>query len=115
MRLRLAVFCILSTFAAAADERPAGRAASASNTTTVSISNKRGVALQQFEIFVPSPKSQNEKIIGKLPQPLGAGESVNVPLTRLKGCVVRARWSFADAQDAGEVDLCNGAHIVLVD
>ena len=53
--------------------------------------------------------------MGKLDKPLPAGETVSLPLDKPKGCLFEARWKFEDADDVGAVDLCNDAHIVLVD
>ena len=61
------------------------------------------------------PTPATEKIVGKLDKPLPAGDSVSVRLDKPKGCLFEARWKFEDADDAGPVDLCNDAHIVLVD
>lgn len=113
MRQRIAIICALAATGAVAQESVRLRSAPAT-TTAVSLSNKRGIALQQFEIFARSDNSR-QKLIGKMTRPLAAGESVDVPLTKAKGCVFHARWSFADESDASEVDLCSGVHIVLVD
>ncbi|MBI3275345.1 MAG: hypothetical protein HYZ60_05270, partial [Methylocystis sp.] len=56
-----------------------------------------------------------EKIVAKLKKPLASGKSVKLPLNGAKGCMFEARWKFDDVGDAGSVDLCSDAHIVLVD
>lgn len=63
----------------------------------------------------PRNDSAAEAVVGRLEKPLGPGESVSLPLTGAKGCSFEARWQFADVADVGSVDLCNDAHIVLVD
>jgi hypothetical protein len=82
----------------------------------VTLENKRRVALQSFEIVMAGRAAPlAEIIVGRLDKPLPAGESVSLPLDKPKGCLFEARWKFEDADDGGAVDLCNGAHIVLVD
>ncbi|HEY8138852.1 MAG TPA: hypothetical protein VIF61_13495 [Methylocystis sp.] len=88
--------------------------------TAVTLENKRRVALQSFEIVMAGKAysgsaSLAEIIVGKLERPLPGGETVSLTLDKPKGCLFEARWKFEDADDGGAVDLCNGAHIVLVD
>lgn len=118
MRKRLTMICVCAAAisSASAEDRAAQKRAgepAGASTQALSVSNRRGVELQQFEIFTSD--ANRRKVVGKLPKPLGAGESADVPLDKAKGCVFHARWSFADAQDSGEVDICGGRHIVLVD
>ncbi len=96
------------------------RAPRAETPTAVTLENKRRVALQSFEIVMSGGTSSGaaslaEIIVGKLDKPLPAGETVSLPLDKPKGCLFEARWKFEDADDVGPVDLCNDAHIVLVD
>lgn len=86
----------------------------------VTLENKRRIALQSFEIVMAGRASTGaasvaETVVGKLDKPLPAGETVSLPLEKPKGCLFEARWKFEDAEDVGAVDLCNDAHIVLVD
>jgi hypothetical protein len=81
----------------------------------VSLENKRQAPLLHFEIVTPARDKLPETIIGKLERPLAPGEAARLPLTGGKGCVFEARWAFEDIKDSGDVDLCNDAHIVLVD
>jgi hypothetical protein len=86
----------------------------------VTLENKRRVALQSFEIVMAGRAPSGaaalaETIVGRLDKPLAGGESVSLPLDKPKGCLFEARWRFEDADDGGAVDLCNDAHIVLVD
>ena len=81
----------------------------------VNLENKRRVSLVNFEIVMPAKGRKPETIVGKLEKALSAGESVNVPLLGAKGCIFQVRWKFEDANDAAPVDLCNEAHIVLMD
>lgn len=96
----------------------------------VNLENKRLVSLLSFEIVMlgkdrpgkrpadkkpPGKDEKPETIVGKLEKPLPAGQSASLPLNGAKGCLFEARWKFEDADDAGAVDLCNDAHIVLVD
>ncbi|PPD45532.1 MAG: hypothetical protein CTY15_03870 [Methylocystis sp.] len=81
----------------------------------VNLENKRPVSLLNFEIVMPARDKIPEVVVGKLDKPLGAGSAASFPLTGGAGCVFEARWAFEDIKDSGEVDLCNDAHIVLVD
>jgi hypothetical protein len=83
--------------------------------TAVNLENKRPVALLQFEVVSPARDKTPEIIVGKLEKPLAAGASASVPLSSAEGCAYQARWAFEDFTDIGEVDLCGGAHIILVD
>jgi hypothetical protein len=81
----------------------------------VKLENKRPVALLDFEIVAPARDKVPETVVGKLEKPLAAGASASFPLTGGAGCHYEARWTFEDAKDAGDVDLCNDAHIILAD
>ena len=88
--------------------------------TAITLENKRQLALQRFEIVMAGKASLDkaslgEIIVGKLDKPLPGGETVTLPLDKPKGCLFEARWKFEDADAGGAVDLCNEAHIVLVD
>jgi hypothetical protein len=83
--------------------------------TSVNLENKRRVPLLHFEIVMPGKDKAPEMIVGKLEKPLAAGQAASFPLTGGKGCVFEARWAFEDFRAEGDVDLCNQAHIVLVD
>jgi hypothetical protein len=83
----------------------------------VNLENKRRVSLLSFEVVMPGKDKDKdpETVVGKLEKPLPSGEKANLPLTGAKGCLFEARWKFEDVSDFGAVDLCNDAHIVLVD
>ena len=81
----------------------------------VNLENKRTVSLLHFEIVMPARDTAPETIVGKLDKPLVSGAAASFPLAGGEGCVFEARWAFEDIRDVGEVDLCNDAHIVLID
>lgn len=81
----------------------------------VNIENKRPVALQRFEIVMARKGRAEDRIVGRLDRPLPAGASARFLLIGAKGCQFLAQWAFDDIKDAGDVDLCNDAHIILVD
>jgi hypothetical protein len=81
----------------------------------VNIDNKRPVALLSFEIVMAGKDTKPEVIVGKLEKPLPPGGATSFPLVGAEGCAFLARWSFEDIKDSGDIDLCNDAHIVLVD
>jgi len=83
--------------------------------TSVRLENKRPVSLLNFEIVIPAKDRTPETIVGKLEKPLASGASASFPLVGAKGCMFEARWAFEDLKDVGDIDLCNDAHIVLVD
>lgn len=83
--------------------------------TTVNLENKRPLSLLSFEIVMPAKDKSPETVVAKLEKPLLAGEQASLPLSGAKGCMFEARWKFADLNDAGPVDLCSDAHIVLID
>lgn len=83
--------------------------------SAVNLENKRPVALLHFEIVSPARDKTPEVVVGKLDKPLAAGASASLPLSGVEGCAYQARWAFEDFTDAGEVDLCGAAHIILVD
>lgn len=121
MRLRMAIAGMLALgWAGPAAAAKKGRAAPppapvAKLAESVSIENKRGVSLLSFEIVLPAKDKAPEAVVGKLEKPLPAGEKASLPLTGAEGCMFEARWKFEDVNDFGAVDLCNDAHIVLVD
>jgi hypothetical protein len=81
----------------------------------VTLENKRSVSLQSFTIAKKGSGPAPELIVAKLDKPLPAGEKADLKLERATGCLFQARWKFDDADDAGALDLCNDAHIVMVD
>lgn len=81
----------------------------------VNIENKRPSPLLSFEIVMHGKDTQSEVVVGKLDKPLPPGGATSFPLVGAHGCAFLARWAFADIKDAGDIDLCNDAHIVLVD
>ena len=91
------------------------RASAPRPAATVSIENKRPVALLSFEIVMAANDKTPEVVVGKLEKPLPPGSAASFPLDGAQGCAFLARWSFEDIKDSGEVDLCNDARIVLVD
>lgn len=93
----------------------ASRASAPKPAATVNIDNKRPVALLNFEIVMAGKDTKPEVIVGKLEKPLPPGGATSFPLVGAEGCAFMARWSFEDIKDSGDVDLCNDAHIVLVD
>lgn len=82
---------------------------------TVNLENKRQVPLLDFRIVMPTKDKATEVIIAKLEKPLAAGATAKLPITGVDGCRFEARWAFEDFSDAGDVDLCRGGRIVLVD
>lgn len=114
MRTFLAVVGLLALSASgdgAAQSRPETLKLAAS----VNLENKRPVALLNFEIVAPAGDKTQETVVVRLEKPLAAGESARLPLAGGDGCQFQARWAFEDFADAGDVDLCGNAHIVLVD
>lgn len=91
------------------------RPAAATPAAAVSLENKRRVSLMSFEIVLPAKGTRPETLVGRLEKPLASGATASFPLTGAKGCAFEARWAFEDMKDAGDVDLCSDAHIVLVD
>jgi hypothetical protein len=81
----------------------------------VNLENKRPVPLLNFEIVSPARDRTPEIVVGRLDGPLAAGASASLPLSGGEGCLYQARWAFEDFTDAGDVDLCGNARIVLVD
>ncbi len=81
----------------------------------VNLENKRRVPLLDFRIVMPAKNRATEVIVAKLEKPLAAGATAKLPITGVEGCRFEARWAFEDFSDAGDVDLCRGGRIVLVD
>ncbi len=101
---------------AATKARPAAATpAPGTPAAAVSLENKRRVSLVSFEIVIPAKGKAPEALVGKLEKPLASGATASFPLVGGKGCSYEARWAFEDMTDAGEINLCNDARIVLVD
>lgn len=84
--------------------------------STLKLENKRQVSLLDFEVVLPGTSTPQEaKVVARLAEPLAAGGSVDLPLEDMGGCLFDVRWRYQDAEDAGSVDLCEDAHIVLTD
>ena len=106
----IAIGCATSSAASKTKAPPKPKTA-----TAVNLENKRRVPLVTFEIVMPAKGKEPETVVGKIEKPLSGGQSVSVPLLGAKGCVFEARWKFEDVNDVAPVDLCNDAHIILVD
>jgi hypothetical protein len=116
MRASLAIVGLVAAgIGAPAVGEPKPRTAAPKLAAAVNLENKRPLALLNFEIVMPARDKTPETIVGKLDRPLAAGGTTRFPLSGGDGCVFEARWAFEDVKDAGDVDLCNDAHIVLVD
>jgi hypothetical protein len=115
LRLVIAGLLALGSVSPAAGVGKARLAPAPKLAAAVNLENKRLVSLLSFEIVMPAKDKAPETVVGKLEKPLSAGASASLPLTGAKGCLFEARWKFEDANDSGAVDLCNDAHIVLVD
>lgn len=81
----------------------------------MNLENKRPAPRLTFEIILPAKDRTPEVVMAKLASPLAAGGAASLPLTGGGGCRFEARRAFEDFRDAGEVDLRNDGHIVLVD
>lgn len=114
MKLRLAMIGVVAV-ACLAQTGGAAKPSPVKLAQSVNLENKRLVALKSFEIVMAAKDKTAEAIVGQLEKPLPAGKSASFPLTGAKGCEFEARWAFEDAKDSGGVDLCNDAHIVLMD
>jgi hypothetical protein len=112
---QLAVGVVAAGYREPAAGAPKPRPEAVKLAAAVNLENKRPVALLNFEIVMPARDKTPETIVGKLDKPLAAGEMASFPLEGGTGCAFEARWAFEDIKDAGDVDLCNDAHIVLVD
>lgn len=87
-----------------------------SGPASLKLENKRFVSLLEFEIVLPgTPAPEDARIVARLAEPLAAGRSVELPLGGSDACRFEVRWRYEDAEDAGSVDLCADAHIVLTD
>ncbi|MCC3246919.1 hypothetical protein LG047_16615 [Methylocystis sp. WRRC1] len=118
MSLRWAVVGAAGALAlggAPASATPKPKPAAPRPATSVNLENKRPVSLLNFEIVMRAADKTPETIVGKIDKPLAAGASATFPLNGAKGCMFEARWAFEDLKDSGDIDLCNDAHIVLVD
>ncbi len=114
MKISLAMIGVIAV-ACVAQTSGAAKPSPVKLAQAVNLENKRLVALKSFEIVMAAKDKTTEAIVGKLEKPLPAGASASFPLTGAKGCQFEARWAFEDAKDSGDVDLCNDAHIVLMD
>lgn len=81
----------------------------------VNLENKRRVPLLDFRIILPGGDRTPEIVVAKLDRPLDPGATASLPVSGVEGCRFQARWTFADFADAGDVDLCGGGRIILVD
>jgi hypothetical protein len=106
---------VVASFGASAADGRKTEASVVKLAAAVNLENKRSVALVNFEIVKPAGDKTPEVVVGKLDKPLVAGGKASFPLNGGDGCIFEARWAFEDFKDAGDVDLCNDAHIVLVD
>ncbi|HEY8261298.1 MAG TPA: hypothetical protein VIG55_08815 [Methylosinus sp.] len=83
---------------------------------SLKLENKRFVSLLEFEVILPgTPAPEEARIVARLAEPLAAGRSVELPLGGSDSCRYEVRWRYDDVEDAGAVDLCKDAHIVLTD
>jgi hypothetical protein len=83
---------------------------------SLTLENKRFVSLLEFEVILPgTPAPEDARIVARLAEPLAAGRSVELPLGGSDSCRYEVRWRYDDVEDAGAVDLCKDAHIVLTD
>ncbi len=115
MRAFLAICVLLVAGAAARAVATETRPGALTLAAAINLENKRPVALLEFEIVAPGKDKAPETVVVKLGKPLAAGGAASLPLAGGEGCHYQARWAFEDFQDAGDVDLCGNAHIVLVD
>ncbi|QGM47431.1 hypothetical protein [Methylocystis heyeri] len=109
------VICVVATQVGAAKAASKRDAVRREPPVVVTLENKRSVSLQSFTIAKKGSGPAPELIVAKLDKPLPAGEKADLKLERATGCLFQARWKFDDADDAGALDLCNDAHIVMVD
>lgn len=122
MIARLAAAALM-TFGCATDASAAPRRrdaqaarAGAASGSSLKLENKRRVSLLDFEVILPGASTpQAAKIVARLTEPLAAGGSIDLPLGDMGGCLFDVRWRYEDLGDAGSVDLCEDAHIVLTD
>lgn len=124
MRLRSALACALVALAASAPAAVRARTHRATPApmsaqlpaNEVSLENRRRTPLLDFEIIMPGQDKTKEIVVGRIDKPLASGAATKFPLQGASGCAFEARWTFGDnIHDAGEIDLCNDAHIVLID
>lgn len=117
MKLRLAMIGVVAAGVGVAQTAGATKLRSTpiKLAQTVNLENQRPVSLKSFEIVMAAKDKSPEIIVGKLDGPLAAGARAQFPLIGAKGCLFEARWTFDDAKDSGDVDLCNDAHIVFAD
>ncbi len=120
MRFRMALFCAFIALVAGAPATGRPRMQRAIPppvlASEVSLENRRKTPLVNFEIVMPGRNKTPEVVVGKIDKPLASGAATKFPLQGASGCAFEARWAFEDKiQDAGDIDLCNDAHIVLVD
>lgn len=120
MRFRTALACALIALPASAPATVRARTHRSIPAPTpaneVSLENRRGTPLLNFEIIMPGRDKTTEVVVGRIEKPLASGAATKFPLQGASGCAFEARWTFGDnIRDAGEIDLCNDAHIVLVD
>jgi hypothetical protein len=116
MKLRLTIVGVAAVIVVAqADGAEKPRPAPAKLALAVNLENHRLVPLKSFEIVMMAKDKTTETIVGKIDRPVAAGDRAQFPIMGGKGCLFQARWTFDDAKDSGDVDLCNDAHIVFAD
>lgn len=108
--MSIAIGCATTAGAAQRSKRTVANAGSVSS---LRVENQRPVSLLTFEVALPG--AGQATIVAKLDKPLAAGHSIELRLGKSSGCHFDVRWKFEDAGDAGSVDLCRDAHIVLTD
>jgi hypothetical protein len=109
------IACLCAAPALAAQKKRAPEQPPLKLAEKVDLENKRALSLLSFEIAMPDADPAKAVIVAKLEKPLLGGARIDLPLAGAKGCVFEARWQFEDAADAGSLDLCSDAHIVLID
>jgi hypothetical protein len=115
MRVAIAALIVIGCAVSSAASKTKAPPLKPRSAAIVDLENKRRVSLVTFEIVMPAKGKKSETVVGKLGKALSGGESASLPLLGAKGCIFEARWKFEDAEDAAPVDLCNNAHIILMD
>jgi hypothetical protein len=110
------LIAIAGATTAGAVQRSKRTVATAGAASLLRLENKRPVSLLNFEVVLPdAEKPERGRIVARLVEPLAAGRSIELRLGAAKGRRFDVHWRFEDSADAGSVDLCKDAHIVLTD